>query len=110
MSQPDKIFLATLAEQAERYDDMAKYMKEYMEGEDADVKNSETRNLLSVAYKNVVGTKRSSWRIVSSEENKCTDESKKQILKSLREKVEEELKSTSNTVLVRFILIDFALK
>ena len=104
MSQSDKekIFLATLAEQAERYDDMAKYMKEYMESEDAEVKNSEHRNLLSVAYKNVVGTKRSSWRIVSSEESKCTDESKKQILTSLREKVGEELKSTCNVVLVRY--------
>lgn len=101
MSQPDSIFLATLAEQAERYEDMADYMKKYMEAEDADVVNSENRNLLSVAYKNVVGSKRSSWRIITNEERKCTDEFKKQILSSQREKVEEELKSTCKTVLVR---------
>ena len=100
-SDKDKILLATIAEQAERYDDMAKYMKEYMESEGADIKNSENRNLLSVAYKNVVGTKRSSWRIISSEESKCTDDLKKQILTSLREKVGKELKSTCGTVLVR---------
>ena len=103
MSQSDKIVLATLAEQTERYDDMAKYMKEYMEGDDADVTHSENRNLLSVAYKNVVGSKRSSWRIISNEERKCTDEFKKQILTSLREKVENELKNTCDAVLVRFL-------
>ena len=103
MSQSDKIVLATIAEQAERYDDMAKYMKEYMEGDGADVTLSENRNLLSVAYKNVVGSKRSSWRVISNEERKCTDEFKKEILTSLREKVENELKNTCDAVLVRFL-------
>ena len=102
-SQSDTIFLATLAEQAERYDDMAEYMKQYMESSDADVKNSDNRNLLSVAFKNVVGAKRSSWRIISNEERKCTDEFKKQILLNLGEKVKKELKETCNEVLVRVI-------
>lgn len=96
-----QIFQATLAEQAERYNDMAKYMKEYMESDKADVTNSENRNLLSVAFKNVVGTKRSSWRIISNEERKCTDDFKRQILLSLREKVEQELKETCKEVSVR---------
>ena len=104
MSQAEKIFLATLAEQTERYDDMAQYMKEYMESDGADVGIAENRNLLSVAYKNVVGAKRSSWRIISNEERKCTDEFKKKILTSQREKVEEELKETCNTVLVRILI------
>lgn len=32
--------------------------------------NTEERNLLSVAYKNVIGARRASWRIISSMENK----------------------------------------
>jgi len=32
--------------------------------------SNEERNLLSVAYKNVVGTRRSSWRVISSIEQK----------------------------------------
>ena len=41
---------------------------------------NEERNLLSVAYKNVVGARRSSWRIISSIEQKCEQGEKKQVL------------------------------
>ncbi|EQB53167.1 hypothetical protein CGLO_07141 [Colletotrichum gloeosporioides Cg-14] len=57
-------FLARLCEQAERYDEMVGYMKEVAKlGGELSV---DERNLLSVAYKNVVGTRRASWRIISS--------------------------------------------
>ncbi|KAJ1886739.1 14-3-3 protein [Coemansia sp. IMI 209127] len=47
---------------------MVKYMKAVAKlGADLSV---EERNLLSVAYKNVIGSRRASWRIVSSIENK----------------------------------------
>ncbi len=69
--------MAKLAEQAERYDEMVDFMKKV-----AALKvelTVEERNLLSVAYKNVTGSRRASWRIVSSieqkEENKVEWES-----------------------------------
>ena len=46
-----------------RYDDMAKAMKEVTQ-KGAPLAQEE-RNLLSVAYKNVVGARRSSWRVIS---------------------------------------------
>ena len=61
--------------------------------------SNEERNLLSVAYKNVVGTRRSSWRVISSIEQKA-DEVKQKVVKEYREKIEEELKTVCNEVLV----------
>lgn len=61
---------AKLAEQAERYDDMAEAMKLVTQAENGADLSSEERNLLSVAYKNIVGARRSSWRVISSIEQK----------------------------------------
>merc|ERR1719414_2914964 len=62
--------------------------------------SNEERNLLSVAYKNVVGARRSSWRVVSSIEQRMeeSNESKK-MTKECREKVETELKEICEDVL-----------
>merc|ERR1719328_666096 len=62
--------------------------------------SNEARNLLSVAYKNVVGARRSSWRVISSIEQKTEgSERKQQMAKEYREKVETELRSICNDVL-----------
>merc|ERR1712045_898535 len=64
----DKVYKAKLAEQAERYDEMVEAMKNVAS---MDVELTvEERNLLSVAYKNVIGARRASWRIISSIEQK----------------------------------------
>lgn len=92
---------AKLAEQAERYDDMAAAMKEVTET-GVELSNEE-RNLLSVAYKNVVGARRSSWRVISSIEQKTEgSERKQQMAKEYRVKVEKELREICYDVLVRF--------
>lgn len=95
-----KTFLARLCEQAERYDEMVTYMKEVAKlGGELTV---DERNLLSVAYKNVVGTRRASWRIISSieqkEETKGTDKHVSTI-KEYRSKIELELEKVCQDVL-----------
>ena len=102
----DCITLAKLAEQAERYDDMADYMTEFVDENKNYKLTQEQRNLLSVAFKNVVGTRRSSWRILSSESQKCSDETKKQIFADYCEKVVNELNDVCNKVLVSFTDIE----
>lgn len=89
---------AKLAEQAERYDDMASAMKKVTEG--SEELSNEERNLLSVAYKNVVGARRSSWRVISSIEQKTEGSERKQTMaKEYREKVETELRDICDDVL-----------
>lgn len=60
------------------------------------------RNLLSVAYKNVVGTRRASWRIISSieqkEEAKGSDKHV-DIIRDYRQKIETELEKVCQDVL-----------
>ena len=62
----------------------------------------EERNLLSVAYKNVIGARRASWRIVSSIEQKEEskgNESQVAMIKSYRSKIEEELSGICDDIL-----------
>jgi 14-3-3 protein epsilon len=67
-SREQNVYMAKIAEQAERYDEMVESMKQVAR---LDVELTvEERNLLSVAYKNVIGARRASWRIVSSIEQK----------------------------------------
>lgn len=100
MDKSELVQKAKLAEQAERYDDMAAAMKAVTE-QGHELSNEE-RNLLSVAYKNVVGARRSSWRVISSIEQKTErNEKKQQMGKEYREKIEAELQDICSDVLVR---------
>jgi hypothetical protein len=62
----------------------------------------EERNLLSVAYKNVIGARRASWRIVSSIEQKEESKGNEQqvsMIKGYREKIEGELAKICEDIL-----------
>ena len=99
--------MAKLAEQAERYDDMVKYMKELTQT--GDKLSDEQRNLLSVAFKNVVGARRSSWRVISSIEQKQKDKGDDaSMVSSYREEIEKELQERCEEVLN--LLDDYLLK
>ena len=93
---------AKLAEQAERYDDMSDAMKRVvmLGGKGTELGNEE-RNLLSVAYKNVVGARRSSWRVISSIAEKTDPtNSKYAVALEYKKKIETELRSICLDVLV----------
>ncbi|PAA46009.1 hypothetical protein BOX15_Mlig010039g1 [Macrostomum lignano] len=106
-NRDDLVYMAKLAEQAERYDDMAAAMKSVTEkGQEL---GNEERNLLSVAYKNVVGARRSSWRVISSIESKTEGHERKQsTAKEYRQKIEAELQKVCKEVLN--LLDDFLIK
>jgi len=99
----DKVFLAKLSEQAERYDEMISYMKDVAQNSSESELSIEERNLLSVAYKNVIGSRRAAWRILSSieqrEESKGGDNKTRQELTAkYRQQVESEMKKICNDI------------
>ena len=94
------VYLARLAEVAERYEDMAKYMTTVSRlPQELTV---EERNLLSVAYKNAVGSRRASWRTVSTHEQKETAKGNADhthIAQDYRKKIEAELSEICQNIL-----------
>merc|ERR1712227_465906 len=83
MSREKNVYFAKLAEQAERYDEMADYME-------------------AVAYKNAVGSRRAAWRIITSVEQKEKSEGNDGNAGFAKEycgKVEAELDKICNTIL-----------
>ncbi|KAI9224055.1 14-3-3 family protein epsilon [Blastocladiella britannica] len=96
----NQVYMAKLSEQAERYDEMVNFMKEVAKlGVELTV---EERNLLSVAYKNVIGARRASWRIVSSIEQKEDNKGNSgQVdkIRAYRQKIEAELSDVCSDIL-----------
>ncbi|KAL3502680.1 hypothetical protein ACH5RR_037129 [Cinchona calisaya] len=97
----DFVYVAKLAEQAERYDEMVDAMKKVAK---MDVELMvEERNLLSVGYKNVIGAQRASWRILSSieqkEDSRGNEQNAKRI-KEYRQKVENELTDICSDIMM----------
>jgi 14-3-3 protein epsilon len=99
-AREQNVYLAKLAEQAERYDEMAEHMKVVaMAGQELSI---EERNLISVAYKNAVGSRRASWRIISSVEQKEMSKGSEQnveMAKAYRIRVEAELNKICGEIL-----------
>jgi len=94
----DLMDASRIAEAAERYEDMCEFLNKLVKdkcgkGEKLSV---DERNLLSVAYKNVVGTKRQSWRMLSQQNFQGLEES---VLNNYKSIVEAELESICKEVL-----------
>jgi len=94
----DKLLvLARIAETAERYEDMCEFTSRLVvercnKKEELSV---EERNLLSVAFKNVIGSKRASWRTLNAEGGDVDAT----ILEKYKNCVEGELKAKCKEVL-----------
>jgi len=100
MARDKEVYFAKLAEQSERYDEMAEYMA--VVGKQSQELSVEERNLLSVAYKNAVGSRRAAWRIITSVEQKEKTKGNEDQAKWAKEycaKVETELQSICDTIL-----------
>merc|ERR1712183_1263397 len=65
MTTEENIFLARVAEQAERFEDMVNYLAAVLDTKGGEV-TADERNLLSVAFKNLISSKRSACRTIQA--------------------------------------------
>ena len=103
LSADQLVYLARKAEGSERYEDMCRFMKQLV------LKNAVTqdlsvdeRNLLSVAYKNVIGARRATWRTLNDallQESSKDHHENERLLTIYKAQVERELKSICNEAL-----------
>ena len=95
------VYLAMLAEQCNRFEEMTGFLEEMLKSRNGDL-NSDERNLLSIAYKNSVSSRRTALRTIMAYEMK---EKKKEssnflpYIQDYRKRVEEELTKMCKNVL-----------
>merc|ERR1711988_256328 len=91
MQIEEKIFMARVAEQAERFDDMVGFLNEVIEGKEQKEFNNEERNLFSVGFKNQIGTKRTAIRTINAIKDNPKYGKYGDALNSYKKQIEEEL-------------------
>jgi 14-3-3 protein epsilon len=90
MSLEENIFMARVAEQAERFDDMVSYLQDVVRSKNEDF-TTEERNLLSVGFKNQIGSKRTAIRTISAIEQNPKYSKFNDALAKYKKKIEGEL-------------------
>lgn len=95
-----EVFFAKLAEQSERYDEMAEHMRTVCSMDEEP--SAEERNLLFVAYKQATASRRAAWRVVcavESQERSKGDASHVACSQGIRQKIEAELRELCGAII-----------
>ena len=94
----EKIFLARVAEQAERFEDMVDYLEEVLTAKGGEV-NADERNLLSVAFKNLISSKRAACRTISAIEQNPKYSKFNGALMTYKGQIEEQLSADCQKII-----------
>ena len=95
-----QVYLAMLAEQCTRYEDMMSFLEDMVKTKTEDL-TSDERNLLSIAYKNTISQDRQAIRTLlayESKEAKKTDSPYLEFIKEYKVKVQKELEDLCNKI------------
>jgi len=87
----EKIFLARVAEQAERFDDMVQFLEEAIKAKSGEDFTIDERNLLSVGFKNLIGSQRGAIRTIGAIEQNPKYQKFGDALATYKKKIEREL-------------------
>jgi 14-3-3 protein epsilon len=97
-TRDEYVYLAKLHERAERFPEMVKHINNFVKLDP--VLNNEERNILSAGFKNVISTKRASWRLLNSLERKEEKKNSQNLnyLKEVKGKIEDEMRDICNDI------------
>lgn len=94
----EKIFMARVAEQAERFDDMVDFLRPILREKSGDF-SVEERNLLSVGFKNLIGGKRTAIRTIAAIEQNPKYSKFGGALSDYKKKIEGELQKDCQNII-----------
>ena len=98
----ENVYMVKLAEQAQRYVEMEEFTKKVLAAVESKELTVEERNLLSMAYKNVIDVRRALWRIISSikqKEESHGNEDHVSMIRDYRSKIKPELSNICDEIL-----------
>ena len=87
----EKIFLARVAEQAERFEDMVDFLNQAIDAKSGEDFTIDERNLLSVGFKNLIGSQRGAIRTIGAIEQNPKYQKFGDSLANYKRKIEQEL-------------------
>jgi hypothetical protein len=97
ISKDDCVTMARISEAADRFEDMIKWMYLRVKKFD-DAMTADERNLMSVAYKNVIGQRRTAWRQFQYDLDQSPPENKPAIQEYINQVSEEILEISQNVL------------
>jgi 14-3-3 protein epsilon len=98
-TREEYVYLAKLYERAERYEDMVVWITKFIQLEPK--LSLDERNILSAGFKNIIGGKRSSWRLLQNLERKEEKKGNNGNLNGVRDvkkKVENEMRKICDDI------------
>ncbi len=87
----EKIFLARVAEQAERFEDMVAFLNDAIDAKSGEDFTIDERNLLSVGFKNLIGSQRGAIRTIGAIEQNPKYQKFNDALSAYKVRIEKEL-------------------
>jgi len=99
MTTEENIFLARVAEQAERFEDMVTYLAAVLDTKGGEV-TADERNLLSVAFKNLISSKRAACRTIAAIEQNPKYSKFSDALAKYKETIESQLTADCEKVVL----------
>jgi len=107
LESKEALYMAKIAEAAERYEDMTAYMMRSVADLSGNDLSVEQRNLISVGYKNLMAARRTAWRVTDTQCATEKDGDVKAKAEAYKEQIASELKDlvteVKNKVVDKFV-------